>query len=82
MTPRLPIFVDEWFGNLILREIGVARCDHLLKQFAKRSYHHTKQAHVVSDSHSAAWMAVRRVTHGGAWGTELPGFSCANTLFR
>ena len=35
------------FGNLILREIGVARCDHFLKQLAKQSYNRAKQARVV-----------------------------------
>lgn len=32
------------FGNLTLREIGVARCDHFLKQLAMRSYDRAKQA--------------------------------------
>lgn len=35
------------FGNLTLREIGVARCDHFLKQLAKQSYNRAKQARVV-----------------------------------
>lgn len=32
------------FRNLTLREIGVARCDHFLKQLAKQSYNRAKQA--------------------------------------
>lgn len=35
------------FGQLRLREIGVARCDHFLKQLAKQSYSRAKQARVV-----------------------------------
>lgn len=35
------------FGQLTLREIGVARCDHFLKQLAKQSYSRAKQARVV-----------------------------------
>lgn len=35
------------FEGLILREIGVARCDHFLKQLAKQSYNRAKQARVV-----------------------------------
>lgn len=35
------------FRNLTLREIGVARCDHFLKQLAKQSYNRAKQARVV-----------------------------------
>src|SRR5690606_6006633 len=35
------------FGNLALREIGVARCDHFIKQLAKQSYNRAKQARVV-----------------------------------
>lgn len=35
------------FENLALREIGVARCDHLLKQLASQSYNRAKQARVV-----------------------------------
>lgn len=35
------------FGNLTLREIGVARCGHFLKQLAKQSYNRAKQARVV-----------------------------------
>lgn len=35
------------FGNLTLREIGVARCDHFLKQLARQSYNRAKQARVV-----------------------------------
>ncbi|WP_119696513.1 tyrosine-type recombinase/integrase [Microbacterium halotolerans] len=35
------------FENLTLREIGVARCDHFLKQLAKQSYSRAKQARVV-----------------------------------
>lgn len=35
------------FRNLTLREIGVARCDHFLKQLAKQSYSRAKQARVV-----------------------------------
>lgn len=35
------------FGNLTLREIGIARCDHFLKQLAKQSYNRAKQARVV-----------------------------------
>lgn len=35
------------FRHLTLREIGVARCDHFLKQLAKRSYNRAKQARVV-----------------------------------
>lgn len=34
------------FRNLTLREIGVARCDHFLKQLAKQSYNRAKQARV------------------------------------
>ena len=34
-------------GNLTLREIGVARCDQLLKQLNKRSYSRAKHARVV-----------------------------------
>lgn len=39
--------VLPWFKELTLREIGVARCDHFLKQMAKRSYNRAKQARVV-----------------------------------
>ncbi|MBW4042557.1 MAG: tyrosine-type recombinase/integrase [Acidobacteria bacterium] len=35
------------FGNLTLREIGVARCDRLLKQLAAQSYSRAKRAKVV-----------------------------------
>ncbi len=35
------------FESLTLREIGVARCDHFLKQLAKQSYNRAKQARVV-----------------------------------
>lgn len=35
------------FESLTLREIGVARCDHSLKQLAKQSYNRAKQARVV-----------------------------------
>ncbi len=35
------------FRELTLREIGVARCDHFLKQQAKRSYNRAKQSRVV-----------------------------------
>ncbi|MCH6470697.1 tyrosine-type recombinase/integrase [Sinomonas terrae] len=35
------------FGSLTLREIGVARCDHFLKQLARQSYGRAKQARVV-----------------------------------
>lgn len=35
------------FEHLTLREIGVARCDHFLKQLAKQSYNRAKQARVV-----------------------------------
>ncbi|MCL2803493.1 MAG: tyrosine-type recombinase/integrase [Micrococcales bacterium] len=35
------------FANLTLREIGVARCDHFIKQLAKRSYNRARQAKVV-----------------------------------
>lgn len=34
------------FESLTLREIGVARCDHFLKQLAKQSYNRAKQARV------------------------------------
>jgi len=35
------------FENLTLREIGVARCDHFLKQLAKKSYSRARQARLV-----------------------------------
>ena len=35
------------FGSLTLREIGVARCDTLIKQLAKKSYNRARQAKVV-----------------------------------
>jgi len=35
------------FGNLALREIGVARCDHFIKTLAKQSYNKARQAKVV-----------------------------------
>jgi integrase len=35
------------FGHLTLREIGVARCDHFIKQLAKVSYNKARQAKVV-----------------------------------
>lgn len=35
------------FRHLTLREIGVARCDHFLKQLARQSYNRAKQARVV-----------------------------------
>jgi integrase len=35
------------FEGLTLREIGVARCDHFLKQLAKQSYNRARQARVV-----------------------------------
>jgi len=34
-------------GNLTLREVGVARCDHFLKQLARQSYSRAKHARVV-----------------------------------
>jgi len=34
------------FEHLTLREIGVARCDHFLKQLARQSYNRAKQARV------------------------------------
>lgn len=34
-------------GKLTLREIGVARCDHFLKQLARQSYSRAKHARVV-----------------------------------
>ncbi|MDO9488341.1 MAG: tyrosine-type recombinase/integrase, partial [Sphingomonadaceae bacterium] len=40
-TLVMPVFKD-----LTLREIGVARCDHFLKQLAKQSYNRAKQARV------------------------------------
>lgn len=45
------------FGNLTLREIGVARCDTLIKQLARRSYNRARQAKVVL--HLAFGLAVR-----------------------
>lgn len=44
---NLQTLVMPVFGNLTLREIGVARCDHFLKQLAKQSYNRAKQARVV-----------------------------------
>ncbi|WP_342000340.1 site-specific integrase [Microbacterium sp. LWH7-1.2] len=44
-------------GNLTLREIGVARCDQLLKQLNKRSYSRAKHGRVVL--RSAFSLAVR-----------------------
>jgi integrase len=35
------------FGNLTLREIGVARCDNFIKQLAKKSYNRARQAKAV-----------------------------------
>lgn len=35
------------FKDLTLREIGVARCDHFIKQLAKQSYNRARQARVV-----------------------------------
>lgn len=35
------------FESLTLREIGVARCDHFLKQLAKKSYSRARQARLV-----------------------------------
>lgn len=35
------------FNELTLREIGVARCDHFLKQLAKQSYNRARQARVM-----------------------------------
>ncbi|MCL2489501.1 MAG: site-specific integrase [Propionibacteriaceae bacterium] len=35
------------FGNLTLREIGVARCDQFIKTLAKQSYNKARQAKVV-----------------------------------
>lgn len=35
------------FKELTLREIGVARCDHFIKQLAKQSYNRARQARVV-----------------------------------
>ena len=35
------------FENLTLREIGVARCDHFLKQMAKKSYSRARHARLV-----------------------------------
>ena len=35
------------FGNLALREIGVARCDMFIKQMAKQSYNKARQAKVI-----------------------------------
>jgi hypothetical protein len=45
------------FGNLTLREIGVARCDSLIKHLAKQSYSRAKQARVAL--HLALGRAVR-----------------------
>lgn len=39
--------VLPFFNDLTLREIGVARCDHYLKQLAKLSYNRARQARVV-----------------------------------
>ena len=39
--------VAPTFGNLTLREIGVARCDPFIKQTAKKSYSRAKQVRVV-----------------------------------
>lgn len=41
-TLVLPVFKD-----LTLREIGVARCDHFIKQLARQSYNRARQAKVV-----------------------------------
>jgi integrase len=35
------------FNNLTLSEIGVARCDHFIKQLAKQSYNRARQARIV-----------------------------------
>jgi len=39
--------VLPFFKDLTLREIGVSRCDHFLKQLAKLSYNRARQARVV-----------------------------------
>ncbi|CAN7389514.1 Phage integrase [Microbacterium esteraromaticum] len=39
--------VLPFFKDLTLREIGVSRCDHYLKQLAKLSYNRARQARVV-----------------------------------
>lgn len=39
-------FIMPAFKDLTLREIGVARCDHFLKQLTKQSYNRAKQARV------------------------------------
>lgn len=44
---KMQTLVLPLFGNLTLREIGVARCDRFLKQLAKHSYNRAKQARVV-----------------------------------
>ncbi|MDR2973501.1 MAG: site-specific integrase, partial [Propionibacteriaceae bacterium] len=38
------------FGNLTLREIGVARCDLFIKQLAKKSYNRARQAKAIMRS--------------------------------
>lgn len=57
------------FKDLTLREIGVARCDHFLKQLAKQSYNRAKQARVAL--RLALGLAVR---HEGA--AAQPDGSC------
>lgn len=41
------LYERKVLGKLTLRELGVARCDHFLKQPAKQSYNRAKQARVV-----------------------------------
>lgn len=46
------------FRELTLREIGVARCDHFLKQQAKRSYNRAKQSRVALRLAFVCWSRI------------------------
>lgn len=57
------------FGRLALREIGVARCDHFLKQLAKQSYNRAKRARVVLRL-ASAWRCDMRCFPATRWITS------------
>ncbi|MDR0284376.1 MAG: site-specific integrase [Propionibacteriaceae bacterium] len=54
---HMRLLVLPVFGNLTLREIGVARCDLFVKQLAKKSYNRARQAKAIM--RSAFGLAVR-----------------------
>ena len=58
ITPRVVGTAEQAFKDLTPREIGVARCDHVLKQLAKQNCNRAKQlpGHLVE----GRWAGTRR----------------------